>query len=295
MSVSRIAFQLTAVSGPVLDYLRFMSGREIRSRVLQGGNQNEMAVLRMGGHLIKARIQGASITSGSTLFVRVVPKGKGFTLLVLGDGETTPPRPSEISKDISREIYEKYLKFLGKEEPLRETERPQEQRSRDQERPQEQRSREQDRPQEQRSREQERPQEQQERLQEQERLQDQERPQEQERLRDDESEKHERQHEEMPFWYTGGEVNLDSRPVYCFLKLQTPRLGEIGIMIQSQSRDFNAMSVYLTPKEPKTAALMQAILEEWRETLASWNLGITEIALLPAESKKYSGGIDLTA
>lgn len=87
MLPSSIELHIVAPGQNATRYLRFMNGREVRARVLRGGDNNGRALLRLGDVLLNARIRGRSLKSGETIYIRIEKKnGNKYSLVVLDRG-----------------------------------------------------------------------------------------------------------------------------------------------------------------------------------------------------------------
>jgi len=94
-----------------LDYLRAMTGREARARVLRGGQAGASALLSLGGFRVSARVQGAPLREGATVFVRVEKSDSGGFILRLLE---TPRNGAafEPPGKIPTHVFARFLRFL---------------------------------------------------------------------------------------------------------------------------------------------------------------------------------------
>ena len=115
-SLSGVVLQVGRVDKPVLDYLKFMAGREVRAKVLQGGQGKEPATLRLGGRVVYARVQGQALRTGADLYVRVERQGKNsYRLVVLTDGAGASSAPGIAqAAQIPPRVQELFTQFLGR-------------------------------------------------------------------------------------------------------------------------------------------------------------------------------------
>ncbi len=101
-----VRLSVTTVSKGTVEFLRFMTGREVRARVVRGGGTADTIQIRLGNHLVQARLSGQPLPTGLSLFVKVESAGQGgFRLVVLSGLPQSPPGvrlPPEIPAPLIR-------------------------------------------------------------------------------------------------------------------------------------------------------------------------------------------------
>ncbi len=288
MSISGVVLQPTIIRGKALDYFRFMSGREVRARVVQGGEPGGMAVLRMGEHTIKARIQGMAIPAGRNLFVRIEKDGGGYRLITL-DKSSIPTPGQAISgagatmSDIPPAVLAGFREFLEQARrkltgsPSKTGAKPGTGDT----------------------------------------------PREGNtagkialdgsmmenlgRILLDESPG------EMDglmylAWHEGsadsasnepmslvGQGDFSQEPRHYFVHADLKRLGPLGILFTAPDEHFEDLSIWLAPSLPGTERLFRSMLEDWKSELRGSGFNVRELGLLPSAHADKSPGLDIRA
>ena len=297
-SIDPIRLRVTSLTSKTIDYLRFMTGREVRARVVRGGGVEDVLQIRMGGHMLKARLSGESLPTGRDFFVRVENKEGGFRLVVLSGlnpapGGGTPPAGPGAPPGIPAAIYRAYLAFLGSGARLPEKNSKQAGRDLSRMDPGTLRQTVQD------------------------------------ALRsaatggppvdlnfggekiefvlfDQWSERAEKDGFPGDFGQEGensedgGESEVvgfgrgEPAPATFFVRIRLPRLGTLGVLITGMDPDFQRLSIHITPLHPPTARLISERLGEWRGQLLRDLPGLEGLQILPPEQGS-SASVDFTA
>lgn len=280
-----------------------MTGREVRARVVQGGGREDVLHIRLGGHLLKARLSGTPLPTGQDLFVRIESEKDGSFRLVLLGGKgsltastTTGPGAGPATPGPSQAVLRSYLAFLGAG-PAASAPRSNREKGRG----------------------------------------------DLSRLSPADQKGFLRGiFQALAGGGSAGEINFQGEPVQyllmdewhepqnashghsgrddrpdpeqsessdsdlvgwgrsepapaCFcLRVRLPRLGTIGALISAPTPDFAEPSIYLTPLQPATLRLLQERLGEWRRLLAADLPGLMSLSLLPVEASP-SGSVDFSA
>ncbi len=114
MKVSSLQVRLSRNAGELLKTLRFMEGREVRLRVVRGGETGETALLRMGEQLFEGRIQGRPLRENETLFARIVREGaSSFRLALLKEPAASPGARAERTGEFAFPLSPRFLAGYG--------------------------------------------------------------------------------------------------------------------------------------------------------------------------------------
>ena len=108
------ALRLTLKAGGLpktaVDFLRGMAGREVRGTVMQEAPPGALATLRIGGHLLSARVESGLLHRGASVFFRVERRGEhGFRLVLLPGAEklaASGSMPQGVLETLSRFLAE---------------------------------------------------------------------------------------------------------------------------------------------------------------------------------------------
>jgi len=117
MKIQNAHIRISDLKKSDVDFLKSMSGREIRASVIRGGDPGQTALLKISDRTLPASIENNSLTKGSILYLQVTQRDGQFVLRLLGmevpfngkPAKSDFARTSDITGNLIRNIVTRNL------------------------------------------------------------------------------------------------------------------------------------------------------------------------------------------